>query len=125
MQHYRYRLSLYDVAHYFQSELDEASTRTVSVMVLDPRSMIEGHLRLLLLNELYEENDLRLGLREHLPSEVADPIGDGVHDMILMEIRPYLSLDDDQEVTAVTMFANYDVEVLVHERPWVNAVLPD
>lgn len=122
---YRYRLNLYDVTHYLDQCLETASASAMALAVTEAAPMIDAHLRLLLLNENWPTNDIRKVLLEHLPSEIADPIAETVHDMLLMEVRPYLTLDDDQEVIEVRVFANTDAEVVVRDCPWVNAVLPE
>lgn len=112
--------------------MDEYCTHVDSVRVR-PETVLQRYLRYLLLHEMYDNPRIRdvfirfMSRDKHnmlIPENVslASSIEDELHDEILMHIRPYLSMGNDESVVDLQVMETGDVHLVVEERETIRRV---
>lgn len=117
---YTHRVSFFEIGAYLHRYIDDHATAATSNAPIN--WSIEAHARLLLMNDHSMAGTLRRTLARSLPPAHAEYLCDTVHDLMLMELRPFLGMDDDTSVTEIHVKPNYDVTITVIEVDGANAM---
>lgn len=77
---------------------------------LSPYDLITGHLHYLLIDNSRHDLNIRAALRGYFVTDVADDIGDEIHDMILQELDSVRStVPEDSVLSMFQYMSNYDL----------------
>lgn len=118
---YIHRISLFEVGCYLRSYLDDHATEPLSSAPMN--YTLQTYLNFLVCIDSSEAHVLKRTLSRYLPPEKVDHLTDLLHDMILVEVRPYLNMDEGEQVVDVCVKPNYDATIVVHELDGAHAVL--
>lgn len=119
---YHHRLRLFEIGSYLTHYVDDHATVPFAGTL---HGTLESHLRYVLMSDPSHAGALKTRLHSLLTPDHADPLVDSVHDMLLAEIRPYLSLDEGESVVEVRMKPNYDVELVIEELDGAHLAVPE
>lgn len=117
---YIHRISLFEVGSYLRRYLDDHATVPLGIGAMN--YTLEAHANFLLCTDMSCSQALRRSLHRYLPTHLAETLMDDIHDQLLAEIRPFMNLDENEEVVEVRVKSNYDATIVVHELDGAHAV---
>lgn len=116
---YLHKVSLFEIGSYLDRYLDDHSTVPKSPTPLT--YPLEAHLNFLLCADMTHGRTLQKTLDRYLPALAAETLYDIVHDQLLLDVRPYMTLEDNESVIEVRVHRNYDATIVVHEYDGAHA----